>query len=119
MHVLRRTAVASLGPRRAVRGHAALRGCARRPVRMFTRPVRRLRSGYPRLHLLLHARLPAAQPREEKDVLGAARAALSLAVRSRRWAGVRRASGRKLRLLQRLRWHRTLVGPVAREPVHA
>lgn len=118
--MLRCTAGARLRPWRAVRGHAALRGGARGAVRLSARPLRRVGGRHPGLHLLLHAGVPAAEPREEEDVLGAAGAALPGAIRAGHGTGPSRAPARRyLRLLQRLRRHRALVGPVARQPLHA
>lgn len=120
MHVLRCAAVPSLRPGRAVRGHAALRGRARGAVRLPARALWRVGGGHPGLHLLVHAGVPAAEPREEEDVLGAAGAALPGALRAGGGPGPGRApASRHLRLLQRLRRHRALVGPVARQPLHA
>lgn len=120
MHVLRCAAIARLRPRRTVRGYAALWGGTWSAVRLLTRTVRCVGGGYPGVHLLLHAGVPAAEPRKEEDVLGAAGAALPGAVRAGRGSGPGRApASRDLRMLQRLRRHRTLVGAVARQPLHA
>lgn len=118
--MLRCTAVSRLGPGCVVWGDASLRGGARRALCLLARPLWRVGCGDPGLHLLLHAGLPATEPREEEDVLGAAGAALPGAVRAGRGPGSGRATApRYLRLLQRLRRYRALVGPVARQPLHA
>lgn len=118
--MLRSAPIARLRSRSVVRGHAALRGGARRALRLPARLVRRVGGRHPGVHLLVHAGLPAAESREEKDVLGAAGAALPGAVRAGRGSGPDRApADRHLRLLQRLRRHRSLVGAIAWQPLHA
>lgn len=113
VHVLRLTVQ---GSRCAVRGNAALRGGPRRAVGLPAGPVRRLGGRDTRLHILVHAGVPIAEPREEEDVLGTVGAAMPLAVRP----GWRRrgATGRFLRMLQRLRGREPVVGPDTGKPVH-
>lgn len=112
VHVLRGAGRRS---RSAVRGYAPLRGGARRPARLPQGPVRRLGGRYPRLHIFLHARLPTVESREEEDVLGAVGIEMQIVVRARRR---RRAGGRVVRLLQRLRRSEPLVGPDAGKSLH-
>lgn len=80
MHVLRRAAIEG-GPRSPVRRYAALRGGARRSVGLPEGSLRRLGGRYTGLHILVHAGVPIVESREEEDVLGAAGAAMQIAVR--------------------------------------
>lgn len=102
--------------RSSLRRYAPLRGGARRPARLPQSLVRRLGGRYPGLHIFVHARLPAIESREEEDVLGTVGIEVQVVVRARRrrWTG-----GRIVRLLQRLRRRKPLVGPDTGKPLHA
>lgn len=102
--------------RSSLRRYTPLRGGARRPARLPQSPVRRLGGRYPGLHIFVHARLPAIESREEEDVLGTVGIEVQVVVRARRrrWTG-----GRIVRLLQRLRRRKPLVGPDTGKPLHA
>lgn len=115
MHLLRYAAIEG-GPRCTVRRYSALRSRSRRPLRVPASPFRRLGRRDTRLHILLHVGLSTPKPRKEKDVLGTAGAKMQIVVRSRR-AG--RPTDRLLRVLQRLRWGQSVVGPNARKSLHA
>lgn len=103
-------------PWRTVRGNSSLRGSARRIVGLPEGSLRRLGGRYTGLHILVHARIPVVESREEEDVLGTVGAEMQIVVRS----GWRRGTtGRIVRMLQRLRGCESVVGADTGKFVHA
>lgn len=83
---------------------------------MFESIVRCISRRYSGLYILLHAGIPVAQSREKENVLGAVRAKVQVAVRSRRIGGT---VNRLLRMLQRLRRRKSMVGTNSGKFVHS